>query len=93
MKTAYLIKGNSPQLSVRVPQELIDELEKLAASDRRKLSDYVRIVLTRHAEEGSSRASTTIHPSPELLNRTEATLQAGASKNALPLHRKTGSAK
>ena len=35
-------------LVVRIPDELRASLEKAAAEDRRKLSDYVRIVLEDH---------------------------------------------
>jgi len=41
-------KGASPFLTVRTPRALLDALERLAASDRRTLSDYVRLVLADH---------------------------------------------
>jgi len=40
--------GKTEHLSFRVPPELKDELQQLAAADRRELSVYVRLALEDH---------------------------------------------
>ena len=48
--------GKTEHLSFRVPPELKDELQQLAAADRRELSVYVRLALEDHvAQEGQKR--------------------------------------
>lgn len=45
--------GNAPlvKLNLRIDQEDKEKLEAYAAQDRRKLSDYIRIVLVDHIRE------------------------------------------
>jgi predicted DNA-binding protein len=39
------------QIGIRVSEELREKLERLAAENDRKLSDYVRVVLQAHVEQ------------------------------------------
>jgi mRNA-degrading endonuclease RelE of RelBE toxin-antitoxin system len=41
---------NDTPISIRLDSKLRKALEKLAAKDRRKLSDYVRLVLFEHVQ-------------------------------------------
>lgn len=40
--------NESPKLILRVPPEVLEDLKARAAADRRKLSDYVRLILIDH---------------------------------------------
>lgn len=50
-------KGESPFLRVRVPSEMLEALRRLAARDRRKLSDYVRLLIEDHLAMKRKRGS------------------------------------
>lgn len=39
------------QIGVRITSELKKRLERLAEADQRKLADYIRIVLEKHAKQ------------------------------------------
>ena len=43
-------KGDEPMvyLHLRIPSEMKEELQQRADEDRRKLSDYIRIILEDH---------------------------------------------
>ena len=40
----------TPTLTLRLPQDIREDLERLAAHDRRKLTQYVQKVLIEHVE-------------------------------------------
>ena len=44
------LKGESPPLRVRLPEEMLEELRKLADAEDRTLSNYARKVLKDHLE-------------------------------------------
>lgn len=44
-------KGQAPARKIRFQGWLLDELNRLAESDRRSFSEYCRLVLERHVEE------------------------------------------
>ena len=50
--------GDKPmvtQFTLRLPEELREELQRLADKDRRKLSDYIRIALEEHVQRNSEK--------------------------------------
>jgi predicted DNA-binding protein len=46
----YVVVMKETPISLRLDRELRKALEDLAAKDLRTLSDYIRVVLTRHVE-------------------------------------------
>lgn len=50
MRYGVAVKKEMP-ISLRLGAELRKKLEDLAAKDMRSLSDYIRVVLTRHVEK------------------------------------------
>ena len=49
--------GNEPMiyLHVRIPSDMKEKLQALADADRRKLSDYIRIILEDHINKNSGK--------------------------------------
>ena len=49
--------GNEPMvyLHLRIPAEMKEQLQALADSDRRKMSDYIRIILEDHIAKKCSK--------------------------------------
>jgi predicted DNA-binding protein len=47
----YDVAMKETPISLRLDRELRKALEDLAAKDLRTLSDYIRVVLTRHVED------------------------------------------
>jgi len=43
-------KGESPPLRVRLPQEMMEAIRKLAEADERTVSNYIRKVLKEHID-------------------------------------------
>jgi predicted DNA-binding protein len=50
LRYGVAVKKEMP-ISLRLGAELRKKLEDLAAKDMRSLSDYIRVVLTRHVEK------------------------------------------
>jgi predicted DNA-binding protein len=50
-----MIERKTERLSIRLTRTLRRRLEKLAAEDRRKLSNYIELILEEHAERKAAK--------------------------------------
>ena len=48
--TEFMEKKNA-QLTIRIPESLLDKLRELAREDRRSLNSYIQVVMEQHIDK------------------------------------------